>query len=181
MAERTIYSITEDEQTWNYSAPNAGSVLSAAKLLHALEKIKANLPKGSRTSVLEALNKEYNFVALKGKSFNLLHAMDDGEFAEALKKIEDGEMQDAYIKVDFDTGRIGFLYGNHGDASRLTLPIKELVDAYSGSLRNKNSSQCYVNTKHFAGELEKILEAQTEISSPEETTEEIYQTPKMSL
>ena len=45
MAERTIYSITENGQTRNFSAPNAGSVLSVAKLLHALERIKGNLPK----------------------------------------------------------------------------------------------------------------------------------------
>ena len=129
--------------------------------------------------MLEALNKEYNFVALKGKSYNLLHAMDDGEFAEAVKKIEDGERQDACIKVDFDAGRIDFI---HGNASGLSFPIAGFVDAYDSSIRLKNQGgRSYVNMKHFAGELEKICEAQPEISPPEETAEEISQTPKMSL
>lgn len=181
MLQHGIYTITENGQSRNYIAQNAGSLLSAAKLLHTLETVKRNLPKGSRTSVLEALDKDYNFVALKGKSYNLLHALDDREFAEAVKKIEDGESQDAHIEVDFDTGSLGLLSDNHGEAARLTLPITAIVDAYSGSLRQKNSNQSYVNTNNFAKQIEKTCDTQLELSPQKEAYGELSQGQKLSL
>lgn len=176
-----IYTITENGQSRNYIAQNAGSLLSVAKLLHTLEKVKRNLPKGSRTSVLEALDKDYNFVALKGKSYNLFHALDNREFAEAVKKIEDGESQDAHIEVDFNTGSLGFLYDNHGETARFTLSITAIVDAYSGSLRKKNNSQTYVNTNHFVKQIERMYDAQLELSPQEEANGEAPQVQKISL
>lgn len=181
MLQHGIYTITENGQSRNYIAQNVGSLLSAAKLLHTLEQVKRNLPKGSRTSVLEALDKDYNFVALKGKSYNLFHALDDREFAEAVEKIEDGESQDAHIEVDFDTGSLGFLYDNHGETARLTLPITAIVDAYSGSLRKKNNSQSYVNTNNFAKQIEKTCDTQLELSPQEEANGEAPQVQKISL
>jgi len=181
MLQHGIYTITENGQSRNFIAQNANSLLSAAKLLHTLEKVKRNLPKGSRTSVLEALDKDYNFVALKGKSYNLFHALDDREFAEVVKKIEDEESQDAHIEVDLDTGSLGFLYDNHGETARLTLPITAIVDAYSGSLRKKNNSQSYVNTNHFAKQIENMCDPQLGLSSQEEANGEAPQGQKINL
>jgi hypothetical protein len=62
LAERTIYSITEDGRTRNYTTPNSGSIRSAAQLLHAFEDMKRNLSDESLVSVLKILDKEYSFV-----------------------------------------------------------------------------------------------------------------------
>ncbi len=146
-----------------------------------LGESKEKLSERKQDIWLEALDKDFNFVALKGKSYNLFHALDDGEFAEAVKKIEDGECQDAHIEVDFDTGSLGFLSDNHGEAAQLTLPITAIVDAYSGSLRKKNSSQSYVNTNNFAKQIEKTCDAQLELSPHEEANGEAPQVQKISL
>ncbi len=169
LAERTLYSITEDSTTRNYTAPNRGSVLSAAQLLHALEDTKRNLPDESPVSVLNMLDMEYNFVHFKGKPVRLLHCMDDEAFSQAMERIECGEREDVYVKIDFDTNSIRLMNLSRG-ASYPALPITALVDVYDQSLHNKNS-QPYVNEEQFERLLAKLCSAQTEGSPLEECTE----------
>lgn len=87
MQHNGIYTITENGHSRNYIAQGAGDLLSVAKLLYSVEKVKRNLPKGNKTSILEGMDKYYHFVALKGKDYNLFHTLDDQEFIEAEKKL----------------------------------------------------------------------------------------------
>lgn len=181
MLQHGIYTINENGQGKNFIASNAGSLLAAAKILNTVEQLKKKLPKGSKTSLIEALDKYYNFVALKGKSFNLFHALDEKEFEEVIQKIKANECQDSYIDVDFDTGSLGFLCNNNGKAFQITLPISDVIDAYSSSLHKKNSSQSYVNANQFSKQIEKISGAQYELSPQDETDCEPSQSQNMNL
>jgi len=179
LAERTIFSITEGGSTRDYSAPDKGSVIFGAKLLHALENTRVSLDGEGPVSVLGMLSKEYNFVGFKGKTVGLLHAMDQEAFSQALERIECGEREDVHIKINFDTNRIRFVNLSQG-ASFPALPITVLVDAYDQSLHNKNS-QPYVNKEQFERLLEKICGAQTEDSPLETCENEIVPELKMGL
>lgn len=179
LAERTIYSITEDGKTRNYTTPNRGSILSVAQLLHALEDMKRNLSDESPISVLKILDKEYPFVEFKGKTIGLLHAMNDEALLQAMERIKCGEREDVCVKMDFDTNRIRLMSLGQGE-SYPALPITALVDVYDQSLHNKNS-QPYVNKEQFEQLLAKLCRAQTEDSPLEERTDAAIPEFKMGL
>lgn len=179
LAERTIYSITEDGTTRNYTAPNRGSILSAAKLLHAFEDMKRILTDESPVSVFKMLNKEYNFVHFKGKPVDLLHFMNDEAFAQAMERIECGEHEDVYVKIDFDINSIRLMNLSRG-ASCPALPITALVEVYDQSLHNKNS-QPYVNEEQFERLLAKLCREQTGDSPLEERTDAAVREFKMGM
>lgn len=180
MEKKTLYTITENGESRNYVADDDGTLDSLGKLLHRTEKIRANLPKGSRLSVLEAMNRQYNFVAVKGRN-SLLHPVHEDEVAKTVSKIMAASGQDVHVKIDFDADRLAFLYDHDGEAHQITAPVSAFTEAYSGSIRKKNASQSYVNYNHFADQLEKICEDQC-LSSPEEQSgEDESQSPKMSL
>lgn len=179
LAERAIYSITEDGTTRNYTAPNRGSILSAAKLLHALEDMKRCFSDESPVSVLKILDMEYTFVDFKGKTVSLLHFMNDEAFLQAMERIECGEREDVCVKMDFDTNRIRLMNLGQGE-SYPALPVTTLVDVYDQSLHNKNG-QPYVNEEQFERLLAKLCRVQTEGPPLEERTDAAVPEFKMGL
>ncbi len=181
MQHNGIYTITENGHSRNYIAQGAGDLLSVAKLLYSVEKVKRNLPKGNKTSILEGMDKYYHFVALKGKDYNLFHTLDDQEFIETVKKIEEKESQDLHVKIDYDADSLGFFGDSPDESIRLELPITAVVDAYSGSLRKKNSIQDYVNINHFTKQIEKICDAQPRLSAKDDVGGEASQIQKPNL
>lgn len=180
MEKKTIYTVTENGESRNYVVDDGRSLESVGKLLHGMEKIRASLPKGSRLSVLEALNKSYDFIPVRGWN-TLLHTLHEDEVAEAVSKIEAAASQDIYVRIDFDADSLTFLYDYDGEVHQITAPVAAFTEAYAGSLRKKNASQTYVNYKHFESRLEKICEGRCLSSPSEQTGEDETQTPKMSL
>ncbi len=179
LAERTIFSITEGGSTRNYSAPNKGSVLFGAKLLHALEDTRGSIDDESPVSVFGMLSKDYNFVDFKGRTVGLLHAMDDEAFSQAMERVECGEREDVYVQINFGTNRIRFMNLSQGD-SFPALPLTSLADAYDQSLHNKTNKP-YVNKEQFERLLEKICETQTEDSPLEACENEVVPEFKIGL
>jgi hypothetical protein len=180
MDSKTIYTVTENGESRNYVADDGCSLESVGKLLHRMEKIRANLPKGNRLSVLEALNKRYDFIPVRGRN-TLLHPLQEDEAAKAVSKIEAAASQDMYVRIDFDADSLAFLYDHDGEAHQITASAAAFTEAYTGSLRKKNASQTYVNYKHFEHRLEKICEVRCLSSPLEQAGEDETQTPKMSL
>jgi len=180
MEGKTIYTVTENRESRNYLADDGCSLESVGKLLHRMEKIRANLPKGSRLSVLEALNKRYDFIPVRSRN-TLLHPLHEDEVAKAVSKIEAAASQDMHVRIDFDTDSMAFLYDHDGEAHQITAPVAAFTEAYAGSLRKKNASQTYVNYKHFESRLEEICEGRCLSSPSEQAGEDETQTPKMSF
>lgn len=180
MEKKTLYTITENGECRNYVADDDGTLDSLGKLLHRTEKIRANLPRGSRLSVLEAMNRQYNFIAIRSKN-SLLHPIHENEAAEIISRIEAAVSQDVHIKVDYDADRLAFLYEHKGEVHQITAPVTAFTEAYSGSIRKKNAYQTYVNYNHFAKQLENICEGQCLSSPAEQPGEDETQSPKMSL
>jgi hypothetical protein len=180
MEGNTIYTVTENGENRNYLAVDGCSLESVGKLLHRMETIRANLPKGSRLSVLEAMNKRYDFFPLKSRNA-LLHPLREDEAAEAVSKIEAAASKDMHVRIDFDADRLAFLYEHDGEVHELTAPAAAFTEAYTGSLRKKNASQTYVNYKYFEGQLEKICEGRCLSSPSEQAGQDETQAPKMSL
>lgn len=176
MMQDAIYTITENSQKRNYLIENGGSLLNAAKLLYRMETIRGRLPKGSRLSVLEALNMNYDFFPC-GITNRLLQPLQDQECSEAIKRIQSGESQAAYIKIDFDSDSFTHLCSMKDEVHQVTAPAMALAEVYGGSIRKKNDYQLYVNTRHFTAQLAAI----SEVKILNRQSEQTESGPKMDM
>jgi len=77
-------------------------------------------------------------------------------YSELLRQFPEQRTDDRQVILDYDSNSFSFTDWEEAGLISLCGPLDDVISAYSGALRKKNSTQTYLNKKVFIGEIERI-------------------------
>ncbi|WP_313180827.1 hypothetical protein [Lacrimispora sp.] len=159
---RSIYAIISNARTSYYQTENFGSLIGLLSLLEEVHTAKERVPSllGSNAERLVLYSKE-RFPFCPSGYYRLFQPLEPGLYLEQLQQFSEQSTEEHQFILDYDSNCLSVKMWLGTRLINLCGLLDDIISAYSGALRNKNTRYPYLNKNAFAAELERICEVIT--------------------